>query len=339
MTGLEEPLGSRGYILFSFFLFAVFISSPILGQNAASECPDRLREMVHNTIDLVSRSRTENTDASRHTLIQFEKEIRQRVEKICADHATCNVDQLAETTLRVVHEVLDENPARVSRWRGRALFAGSLVSYLTANVWVAMNTNSVTAASVSAVLTVLGVMALTSSGASSVEPFFARLRRWSYSVDGSRQLLRGAEQTRQARIYRRTQEVLDETEEDGRNTDRHVTAQINTAELACAPHVGESVERFLERCAAVIGRTLSDLVPGYTELDFSEPQYSSWARVLFSRWYLNDGNREGFRNQVMAEISAEDEKAVPGTEHWEKYERVVRAWTSPPATLPQHNRR
>lgn len=293
--------------------------------------------MVHHTIDLVAQSRSENTGVSRQTLIKFEKEIRRRVEEICPDHDTCSTDALSETTLRVVHEVLDENPATVSRWRGRALFAGSLVTYLTANVWVAMNTNSVTAASVSAVLTVLGVMALTSSGASSVEPFFARIRRWSYSVDGTTRELRGPEQTRQARIYRRTQEVLDETEEDGRNTDRHVTGQINTAKLACAPHQGESMERFLERCAAVFGRTLSDLVPGYTELDFSEPQYSSWARVLFSRWYLNEGNREGFRKQVMTEIAAEDDKAIPGTEKWEKYERVVRAWTSPPAISRPRN--
>ncbi len=336
MTGLEEPLGSRSYAFASFFLIALFFGSSAWG-DPNTPCPDRLRDMVHLKIEDVSKSRTEDTDTARQVLVGLETEIRKRVEKLCPNHATCSIDELAEKTVGVVHEVLDENPVKLSIWRGRALFGTGLAAYLATHVWVAMNANSVTVAGVSGVLAVLGVMALTSSGASAVEPIMAGMRRFSYALDGLGQKLRASVRRRLTSIYWRKQGVIDENEDDARTGDGRAKARINLAELACVPHRWETKQEFLERCAAVIAAALTDLVPQLEELDFSEPQYSTWARVLFSRWYLNDQNRQAFRNLVMEEIADLDDEAEPGNAYWEKYERVVRAWTSPPIISRRRN--
>jgi len=335
---LEEPLGFRRFRLS--LLLGILLSLPALGASELSEdCSERLLDLVHQTIDTVAESRPESTDHSRKVLAQHHSEIENRVKKACPDYETCSTEELSEAVLLATHEVLDEHPQKKSRWKGYTIFGGALGIYTAANVWLTMNTNSMTAASLSAIMTIIGAMALTNSGASFLEFSLAKLRRFQYAADAD-QIERGPQQKRHSRIYRRTQEAVDSVEEMGRYTDRQTKFQITLAKIALAPHYGEDMPRFLERATYVMAKVLSDIVTSYPELDFSEPAFSSWSRVLFAKWYLNDDNREDFREHtlhVLQELF--DPTAVEGSARMSKYERVLRSWTSAlaPITSPQNN--
>jgi hypothetical protein len=330
---LEEPLGRRLFYVTNFvtlFAFAALVARPSHAQSEAS-CSERIRDQIAASIDHVSENSPENTAQARKILHKLQDEIARRVTDVCPETAACSDEQLAEALLQITHEVLDENPPVKTSWRSNIIFGRSLVLYTALSVWVTMQTQSMATAAASSLLTVLGAMAILKSGASKIEVPLAKLRRASYAADGGHgDKARGKRQRRHEQIYWGTQAVEDEIEEEGRNTERHVVGQICAAKGSCNPHPWDTRDTYRTRSAFVLAKTLSDLVPSYLELDFSEPFYSTWFRTLFSEWELNGENREDFRQAVMAIIAQYyDSECVEGSERQQLYERVLRSWTGP----------
>ncbi len=340
---MEEPLGCRLFsvrIAIALFGFFALASSPSAARDERP-CSDRLLDKVATAIDHVSENRPENTDQARRILHELQPEIIKRVHHACPEPASCSDQQLADALLEITHEVLDENPPRKSSWRSNLIFGGSLVLYTTLSVWVTLHTESMAAAAASSLLTLLGAMAITHSGASKIEVPLAKLRRASYSADGGRPAQeRGKRQRRHEQIYWGTQAAVDSIEEEGRDHESVVVNQICAATNSCAPRPWDTQESYQKRMESLLAKLLSNLVPSYLEFDFSDPFYSTWFRTIYSEWELSDTNRENFRSNVLTLIRTfYDGEAKQGSEREAKYQRVLRAWTAPlqPLISPRGN--
>lgn len=216
-------------------------------------------------------------------------------------------------------------------WKSHSILAVSLVSYVALNVWVTSHTDSLAAASGSALLTILGALVITNSGAASLEIFLAKVRKLSYLFAGQQPPPEpGHALLRHGRIYHQTQRSYDTTEAEGRDTDRHAIMQITGTLSSLSALANEGQENFLHRASLVMAKLLSDLLPKYPDLELFEPDYANWARVLFTQFNLTEESRPAFRAEVMRHISQIfDITAQPGTARRDNYENVLRAWTTP----------
>jgi hypothetical protein len=330
-----KQLASYWFALYFIFFNLGFATA----HGSQTSCAERIHDQIPLAIEVATTQVKENDRyAAQRFLRHHQTEIESEVYSQCPHPDSCSLEQLSSIVAQATLNVLERYKPHKGSWAGSVLLWGTLTTWVAVNVWISTLAESKTAVVASSLLTVIGSIAITKAGGARLDVAFENLRRWGFAADRSVSASeRGSASKRHLDIYSHSQGLRSTTEMEGRSTDREGITQLSLAGLACKPQLGESNQAFLIRSADVLALALFDLSHKYPELEFSEPDYANWVRVLFSNWHLNDSNREAFRQSMLELIQLlYDKELDPGGARTRKYERAIRAWTlaRPDITLP-----
>jgi hypothetical protein len=330
--GIQTPSPAALALLLVFLLQNLCTAGTAhAASSAARKCSAELTSLIDKAFHRFTslESDEQRAQALLKLLMANRTKIEARVGRICPHGSFCPPATLVHAVVTAVEEEIAEleSPNVKVGWRVWFTVGTSVLTYVGLSTAAQSYMTSISATMAVAFLTYFGTSALDAVGAPVLEYILPPVRRWMYANNNlafERDLARGSEQQRHRLFHMLQQELVSETEANGRTTDTEVILRLLTVLDTCS--VGNcNVAR--ERSAEILAKLITHVFKHYPEIDLRHSDYAEWVQALFAKWEVPAHGRTEFIRQILDRIENHyDLRARNEPARRKKYEAILISW-------------